>query len=208
MRRRSWAHLLCVAAVAIAAWPAAPAYADADPPSDYLYGVVNDLYLPLDLPTPAPRKAELLRLLKTARASGHPYKLAIVAGPSDLGSVPAFINHPANYAKFLYGEIGFNLQPQHATLVVVMPTGLAVAGADAAAGRVALARLHVAPDASTTTLAQIGAKAVEAVARAGGHPIAADGGDGGLSWGWWLALGGLAVLAVAVTTHRLRAARG
>jgi len=210
MSARSWARVLCVAAVMAAVSPATPARGDADPPSDYLYGVINDLYLPLDLPTPAPQKAALLRLLKRARAGGHPYKLAIVAGPSDLGSVPAFIDDPAKYAKFLYGEIGFNLGPQHATLVVVMPTGLAVAGADAAAGHAALARLHVPPNATTTVLAQTGAKAVQAVAAASRHPVTPTpasnvrhSGAGGHGW-LWLVLGGFAVVGAAVSVGRVR----
>lgn len=208
--------MLFVAAALLALTPSPPpARADADPPSDYLYGDLNDLYLPLERPTPRAEKVRLLRLLKRARAMGHPYKLAIVATRFDLGAVPVYIDKPQAYAKFLYGEIGFNLAQQDATLVVVLPTGMSVAGRDAAVGKAALARLRVPPNASTTVLAQTAAKAVQAVAAANGHPIAlaparkaGAGGGGGLGWSWWIVFFAAALVAARVLVARVQRRRG
>jgi hypothetical protein len=196
--------LLSAAVVLLAVAPAPSARADADPPSDYLYGTFNDLYLPLGVPTPGRDRARLLRLLARARGSGHPYKVAVIYDRSDLGAVPVYIDKPAAYVKFLYGEIGFNLEPQHATLLVVLPTGMAVAGADAAAGGAALARLRVPPRPSTAALAQTAAKAMAAVAAASGHPLEASGHTGGgLRWWFWALMFVAALLAARFGVTRL-----
>jgi hypothetical protein len=205
--------VLCAVAAALIAAPAPRAHADADPPSDYLYGVANDLYLPADRPTPERETARLQRLLARARAIGHPYKLAIVVTRADLGAVPVYIDKPQAYAKFLYGEIGFDLAPQRATLLVVLPNGMGIAGQDAAVGRGVVAKLRVAPNATTTQLAHTAAHAVQAVAAANGHPITFPsphnaGAGGGVGWWVWAALFIAALGAARLTVSRLQRRAG
>jgi hypothetical protein len=56
-------------------------------------------------------------------ASGDRIKVAVIATPFDLGSVPSLFNHPTSYAQFLGLEIKFAYV---GPLLVVMPAGYGV----------------------------------------------------------------------------------
>jgi hypothetical protein len=111
-------RLLLLAAVLLAA-TAGLARADGDPPSDVL--PFQDVYFPFQVPPQDARQ----RLLDAVAASNHanrPIKVAVVADPQDLGSVPSLFGRPQIYAKFLGLELPF----WPARLLVVMPAGFGV----------------------------------------------------------------------------------
>ena len=147
---------VCIAALAL---PAA-VLADGDPASDYL--VVGDAYLPY--PPPAARTQLYAALAGVEKANGK-VKVAVIATPTDLGSIPSLFGHPADYAKFLALEIRFAYT---GALLVVMPAGYGfydngspTPSADAVLGPLSIA------DKSPEGLTQAAAQAVTALAHAG-----------------------------------------
>jgi len=105
------------------------ARADGDPASDILY--FQDVYLPY--PEPSKAAADALReAVKTAFESHYRIKVAVIASPTDLGSVPSLFNKPDQYARFLGTELASFYTE---SLLVVMPPGFALYrnGADTSA---------------------------------------------------------------------------
>jgi len=195
-------------ALACAAPPAA--LADADPPSDILLG--QDSYLPY-FSGARSSGGRLAGLLAAARSRGHPFKVAVIASPTDLGGIPALFGKPSRYATFLAGEIRPFLPARRATLVVVMPQGIGVAGADAtAAGNAAAARIGRPGRSDPALLTGIAIHSVRAVAAANGQPlprVVAPLGGGGDTTGRWalvavllVALAGGGGLAVVLRSRR------
>ena len=159
--------LLVAAVVALAAVHADAASADGDPASDFL--PLSDSYLPYRGAQPAQRQLD--RLLKVARVRGHPFKVAVIATPIDLGAVTSLFNRPRPYAKFLYAEIQGFINGPAATLVVVMPAGVGVQGPDAAAGRKVVAAIGPSSSAAPAQLTDTAIVTVEQVAAAAGQPL-------------------------------------
>lgn len=147
---------LCIAALAL---PAA-VLADGDPASDYL--IVGDAYLPY--PPPAAR-TQLNAALTAVRNAHDRVKVAVIATPNDLGSIPSLFGHPADYAKFLGLEITFAYT---GALLVVMPAGYGFYdnGAPTPAADTTLGTLAIA-DKSPDGLTQAAAQAVTALAHVG-----------------------------------------
>src|SRR3954452_11460803 len=162
-------RITLVLIAALALLPAASAWGDADPASDYLPGF--DDYLPYGNTVAKPAQGQLDRLLKIARARGHPFKVAVIATPTDLGAVTSLFNKPQPYARFLYREIKGLLQGAEATLVVVMPAGIGIQGHDAAAARRVTASTRPGLKATPTQLATVATSAVEKIAAATGRPL-------------------------------------
>jgi hypothetical protein len=106
---------LAVLAAGLAAVPAA--LADGDPASDYL--ITQPSFVPFN-GTSTQKAAELAGLLKDAKAKGFPLKVAVIASPYDLGSVPSLFRKPQKYASFLGQEDYYFFK---AELLVVMPNG-------------------------------------------------------------------------------------
>lgn len=94
------------------------ARADGDPASDVL--LLQPLYLPQDAGVPGPQQAQLGSLLSAGRRSGYELRVALIAGPVDLGSVTDLWRQPQNYARFLGQELSLNY---NRPLLVVMPNG-------------------------------------------------------------------------------------
>ncbi|MGO9821063.1 MAG: redoxin domain-containing protein [Solirubrobacteraceae bacterium] len=105
---------LCLAATAL---PAA-ARADGDPGSDVL--VYQDLFAGSDAGLSVQQQLRLADVLKAAARVGFPVRVAIIAGPSDLGAVTALWRNPRGYARFLGIELSLAYKGR---LVVVMPNG-------------------------------------------------------------------------------------
>ena len=172
MRRpfRGLIALTMILALLLPLVPAAQqALADGDPPSDYLVTEGIDVYLSLSLPEKSIEGQKLVTLTSAAKAANFPLKVAVIAGPFDLGSVSALNGKPQLYAKFLAAEISFAF---NGTLLTVMPNGYGISGPGAREGRRVLDRL-AAPN--TTDLKQLGQSAitaVEEVASANHHPLA------------------------------------
>ncbi len=94
------------------------ARADGDPGSDVL--VYQDLFIGPDAGPTISQQARLGGLLKTAARSGFPMRIAIIAGPSDLGAVTSLWRKPRAYARFLGLELSLAYRQR---LLVVMPGG-------------------------------------------------------------------------------------
>ncbi|MBV8430338.1 MAG: hypothetical protein JO244_04200, partial [Solirubrobacterales bacterium] len=99
-------------------WAAPAALADGDPASDVL--ATQTLFLPQDAQVPLAEQAQLARLLQEAARSGYQIRLALIASPSDLGSITELWRQPATYASFLGQELSLTYR---GLLVVIMPNG-------------------------------------------------------------------------------------
>jgi hypothetical protein len=154
------AALALVLAVALAA--AAVARADGDPASDWL--IQQSTYLSPSDGNVAPADAsQLIQLLSEAQRKGLPLKVAVIATPADLGSVPTLFKEPQTYAKFLAEEDYYYWQNE---LIVVMPNGYGVYKSSGlpAADVAAIKKLHFTPTASGTTMVLAAERAVRALA--------------------------------------------
>jgi hypothetical protein len=110
------------------------AQADGDPASDVL--VSQPLFLPQDAGLTAGQQAELGAILVNAHRRGFALRVALIASPTDLGSVGALYRQPAGYAQFLDQELSLVFP---GPLLVMMPNGFALAG-HTGAGHPQLAR--------------------------------------------------------------------
>lgn len=167
-RRRGAASVAGIAIAAILAiastWPAV-AHADGDPASDVLAS--QPVFLPQDAGIPAAQQSQLAELVAAARRSGYPIRVALIASPTDLGSVSALWRQPGNYARFLGQELSL---VYGGPLLVVMPNGIGLFGAgQAAAGADASVRT-IAPS-SAGGLGSAALTAIQRLAAAGGHPL-------------------------------------
>jgi hypothetical protein len=108
--------LLVVAIVGVLA--PALARAHEDPASDYL--LAQDVFLPYDAKIPASKAKQLQELIANAAKSGFRVKVAVIAKPVDLGSVPQFYGKPQRYAVFLGNELKSGYRGR---LLVGMPSG-------------------------------------------------------------------------------------
>ena len=169
---------------------AALAAADADPASDVL--LVQNAFLPYQPATPPALAKALDQALTEIHATGLQLKVANIGSPVDLGGIPELFGQVSRYAAFLETEISYR-GPQ--PLLVVMPDGLSLQAAGPAS---ALAGLTVDAHQQSAGLARTAVLAVERIAAARGHPIAAPalGASGGGSTGLLLAAV-VAVLLVA-----------
>ncbi len=95
-----------------------PARADGDPGSDVL--VYQDLFVGSNAALSIPQQARFGSILKAAARSGFPIRVAIIAGPSDLGAVTSLWRKPDAYARFLGLELSLAYKQR---LLVVMPNG-------------------------------------------------------------------------------------
>jgi hypothetical protein len=146
-----------------AGWAAIPARADGDPASDVL--ATQQLFLPQDAATPTTEQIQLATLLQDAARRGYTIRVALIASPTDLGSVTALWQQPQNYAQFLGQELSLAYQ---GPLLVVMPSGLGLYHFARPPGteRKVLA--------GATPSGGLGVRALTAVRRlaaAGGHPL-------------------------------------
>ena len=168
------------------------------------------LFLPQDAGVSAARQSQLVALLAEARRAGAPLQVAVIASPTDLGSVGALWRRPSSYARFLGQELSL---VSRARLLVVMPNGLALyePGARSAAAEQAIGALP--PPGSIAKLGDSTATAIQKFAAASGHPIASPGAvaqGAGTSPGTdvvaWLvfALGALAIAAAWTLSLRAR----
>jgi hypothetical protein len=170
--------VLPLAALALALAVAVPAArADGDPASDYLLSGPSFLS-PYDGHVPTATQNAINALLARAKARGFPLRLALIATPYDLGSVPILFGKPQLYAKFLSEEDYYYWKDE---LLVVMPNGYGIYKASdlPAADRAAIAALPRVRATSGAALGQAAETAVRALAAkhditlAGSTPAAA-----------------------------------
>jgi hypothetical protein len=117
-RSLRWAAAALVAICVVAASVPAVARADGDPGSDVL--VYQNLFAGSDAGLSVQQQLALGRLLKSAARAGVPVRVAIIAGPADLGAVTALWRNPRGYARFLGIELSLAYKGR---LLVVMPNG-------------------------------------------------------------------------------------
>ena len=193
-------------AIAAAMLVSPPALADGDPASDILIG--ENVFYPFS-PAVSPG---LQRTLNSETAAAHtvhfPIKVALIASPADLGSIPSLFGKPQQYAAFLDQEISFLNIKQ--LLLVVMANGYGVQGLGGPATDVA-ASLRKPQGGRSDDLARAAILAVPKLAAAAGHPI--DGVSGASSAGSGttvaavgaLAFGAIIAAAAVVWFRRRRA---
>jgi hypothetical protein len=187
----------------------AGALADGDPASDVL--AAQTVFIPQDGGIGAAQQARIAAVLAVAQRQGFPVRVALIATPSDLGSITQLWRMPASYASFLGEELSLVF---HGTVLVVMPNGL---GVYRTSGVPAAVRSSVAGLAAPGTGSSMGAAAVTAVERlaaASGHPLALGGvkaprptsaGAAGSGLVAWLAFAAGAALIALAWTASLRA---
>ncbi|HZU60712.1 MAG TPA: hypothetical protein VE983_07080 [Solirubrobacteraceae bacterium] len=140
---------------------------DGDPASDVLLG--QNVFYPY-LPHVSGGLQATLNAETAAAAHAHfPIKVALIAGPSDLGVVPELFAKPQAYASFLGQELRLILGP-HTPLLVVMPDGYGARELPPAA-QTALRTLPKPRGTQTNDLARAAIVAVRRLASAAGHPI-------------------------------------
>jgi hypothetical protein len=199
-----------VVAVTVALVAAAPALADGDPASDFL--LTQKVFLPYDARISSARSRQLAALVSDAARDGYPIRVALIASPTDLGSVTALWAKPQQYAKFLAAEVSF---AYHGRLLIVMPAGLGTyqLGHPSGSQHRALAGVKVGPGANG--LAATAITAVERLAAARGitlraQPVASPSkrtSDDRLRLGLIVAAA-LVVAAASLPVMRLRRRRG
>ena len=167
-------RLLALAlAAALAGAVAGTARADGDPASDVLLS--DNVFLSYQSPYGSAEGRALEALAKEAKQQHFPMRIAVITQLADMGSVGGLYGKAQRYADFLASEVAFVYR---GTLVVVMngkPGGFGVHGPGATpAARRALARMKL-PSSSPTAaeLARLGAVAMQRVAAASGHHLAA-----------------------------------
>jgi hypothetical protein len=194
--RRAAVRLALLLTAAVLMLPSLAA-ADGDPASDTLLGL--NVFYPYSPPVAPAVKLQLDRQAAAAKRAGFPIKVALIAGPTDLGAIPSLFGKPQAYAKFLDQEISFRgAQP----LLVVMPAGYGVQGVTAPA-RLAVSGLSKPAGQTSTDLARAAQTAVAKLVSASGHsvkPTKSTGGDGGSGGGTTVLLIVLVLAAIAVST--------
>ncbi len=194
---------MALIALAVSAFPAAAA-ADGDPASDVL--ATQTVYLPQDTGATATQQAELGAIESAAQKSGYQIRVAMIATPSDLGSVGALWHQPQSYAEFLGQELSLVYR---GTLLVVMPNGFGLyeGGRATGTGRSALASMRPPGNAG---LVDGTLTAIQRLAGASGHTLQVSGvtapaGTAGDDTGTWIALAIGAALIAAAWAASLRA---
>ena len=189
-----------LAAALVAGFAAGEAHANGDPASDVL--PFTTVFLSAQKPDSVQSGRDLIFLTKDAVRKKFPIRVAVVYQPSDLGLIQSLWQKPQPYASFLGKEL-ISFGRYHGTLIVAMPNGFGVFGPGASAG--AKAKLGALPKPGSGSLDDLGAAAVaavEKVAAANGHPLAAPPAHSGGGTPTWLialaALAGAAVVAGAV----------
>ncbi len=159
---------IAVALIAAGALAPAGALADGDPASDVLLG--ENVFYPYE-PAVSEKIAEGLDAVTAAAAkAGFPLKVALIASPIDLGTIPELFGKPQEYANYLDVEISFeHTQP----VLVVMSDGYGLQGATEAAAR-AIPSLRLPAGRTSDDLALAATTAVARLAAATGHPIAGE----------------------------------
>lgn len=140
--------------------------ADGDPASDVL--LQQALFLPWDAGVSTAQQGQLTVLLQAAGRRGYQLRVALIASPSDLGSVTELWREPQGYAQFLGEELSL---VYHGTLLVVMPNGFGLYrwSGSRVAERASLASVGV--PGSGARLGTDAIAAIQSLAAASGHSL-------------------------------------
>jgi hypothetical protein len=143
---------------------AASARADGDPASDVL--ATQTVFLPQDAGLSGNEQAQIAALLQAAARDHFPIRVALIASPTDLGSVTELWRQPQNYARFLGEELSLVYR---GTLLVIMPSGYGVSrlAGSVTSEQSALAGTRV----GARNLASATVTAIRSLAAASGHNL-------------------------------------
>jgi hypothetical protein len=196
--------LAAALAVILVALPPTAA-ADGDPASDVL--LAENVFYPYSPATSKPLQRQLDAATATAVKLREPVKVALIASPVDLGTIPELFGKPQEYAEFLEKEINFTaVQP----LLVVMAAGYGTQGLPGSAAA-AVAALDKPAGRTSDDLAAAALKAVEKITASEGRPLtgpatptSSSAGEGGGD-GTAIIVIVLAILALAATGLLARA---
>jgi hypothetical protein len=129
LRLPVWLLAIGAALVLAGAGLTGTARADGDPASDVL--AAQSSYLPTDVGIPLAEQGQIISLLRSATAAGLHLRVAVIASPTDLGSIGELWRQPQSYARFLGQELTFVYGGR---LLVVMPNGYGIYPQSADAG--------------------------------------------------------------------------
>jgi hypothetical protein len=196
---------ILVACLLLAMLAPAAAEADGDPASDLL--LAENVFYPYRPPVSASLQRTLNAEAAAANSSHFPIKVALIAGPVDLGVISSLFGQPQKYAWYLDQEISFHgKQP----LLVVMPSGYGVQGLSGPA-TLAARSLSRPAGGQSDQLARAAIVAVRKLAAAAGRPLK-PGGSGAPAAGGATALivvvlacACVGAAAVVITVRRRRA---
>jgi hypothetical protein len=199
--RKRIAHTsaLVVAALILTFGWAAQARADGDPASDVL--ATQTLFLAQDAGVPAAQQSQLVGLLSEAQRAGDPIRAAVIASPTDLGSVTELWRQPAEYARFLGQELSLVYR---GLLLVVMPDGYGVVGVGTRTSS------PTGLGSPSRALGEAAVFAIQRLAARSGHPLAlptatpSSAGSGGSDALPWVVFAIGAALIAAAWTASLR----
>ena len=160
------AALVLTATLAALAVPGL-AKADGDPASDWLY--TQRVFFPYTVKTSKSAQDLLTTTIEKAERAGYPIRVALIAGPADLGAVTALWGKPEEYARFLDLELAFIYKRP---LLIVMPAGAGFAYYKHTTTKEEHTVASLPVESGGDGLAYTAARAVGALARQAGHPIA------------------------------------
>jgi len=201
-------RLLRLSAVALLplALGTASAHADADPASDFLLS--TDVFYPFGTKVSGSEKSALDDAVASAKKGGMRIKVAIVAQPSDLGSVTVLYRKPQNYSEFLGKELFYVNQ---ARVLVVMPNGYGLWRKGGALPPRELATVHALPAPNSgdgNALATAADTAVRRLLALHGIPVTSSGHHSATTDRLTIAGAALAVIVIAATASTLLRRRG
>jgi hypothetical protein len=152
----------------------AAARANGDPASDYLLS--QNVFLPFTTKIDNGAVKRLDGVLREADKQHVRIRVAVILGPSDLGTAFSLFGKPQKYSEFLGLELSFVYRGR---LLVVMPTGYgySVKGDPDPKADAVLKKLPP-PGRSATKEVEAAIVAVQRLAAAGGHRIAVPTGGG------------------------------
>jgi hypothetical protein len=158
--------VLAGALAAVLALPAV-ALADGDPASDFL--ITQTVFLPYGQQPDSGAVKQLQAIVREANERGFKIRVAVIAQPSDLGTVFSLFKQPERYARFLGQELVFVYR---GGLLIAMPNGYGFARGGAADPKLAAVLKRLPPPGNDPTRLVRGAgDAVLKLSAAAGHPF-------------------------------------
>jgi hypothetical protein len=153
------------------------ARANGDPASDYL--LAQNVFLPFTTKIDQNEVKRLDGLLRESQKARFPIRVALILSPSDLGTAFSLFRKPQKYAAFLGLELSFVYRDR---LLVVMPNGYGYSvNGDPDPKASAVLKPLPAPGANATKEVQGAIVAVQRLAAAAGHRLAAPKAGGSTS---------------------------
>jgi hypothetical protein len=158
--------LVLLAAVAAMFAGAGVARADGDPASDVLY--TGRAFFPYSTTISKSAQETLVGTIGAAEKADYPIRVALIAGPVDLGAVTVLWAKPKKYAMFLGLELSFVYK---GPLLIVMPSGFGFEHykQNTKAEYAALSNVRILGRRDGLALSAV--EAVKVLAARAGHPI-------------------------------------